>query len=196
MQLRSDVILISYFLLSFWCQSLPWADMPFHFPLLYMPPSVIIFFFISLCFCFIILCPFPFCLGENLKNFINPFLSVRQETTFIFLWKRQGLWLIQTNTHKKALLNACTHTTTCAPRAHSHNPLSIHLSHPTQHFSFSTHKLPKSAMYLFKIWYVIGLDCSQLMKKVSLFSSGFSRARDQGPFSQKHSIMLGVKPVL
>lgn len=67
----------------------------------------------------------------NLENFISPFFSVRQETTSIFLWKRQRLWLTQ------------AHSLT-----HTRNTLSIHVSHPTQHILFSLQMLPKSARYL------------------------------------------------
>lgn len=67
---------------------------------------------------------FLFYLSIALENFISPFLCVRQEPTSIFVCERQGLWLTPTHRH------TFTHI-------HTHNRLAIHLSHSTQHISFS-----------------------------------------------------------
>lgn len=66
----------------------------FHFPrALQIHPAIFLLF--SFLFGLYDL-PF-FLLSErgNPENFIRPLFSVRQETTSIFLWKRQGLWLTQ-----------------------------------------------------------------------------------------------------
>ena len=79
------------------CASLPpplvisCAEQLFHFPLaLHVRPAI----FLLYCVFFRFVFSNPFSLLSqrgNLENFISPFFSVRQETTSIFLWKRQGL---------------------------------------------------------------------------------------------------------
>lgn len=79
------------------CASLPLplviscTEQLFHFPLaLHVRPAILLLY----CYFFSVCLFQPFSLLSqrgNLENFISPFFSVRQETTSIFLWKRQGL---------------------------------------------------------------------------------------------------------